>query len=72
MVVASHLRALMPAADRCVSSDRHTVKALFNGRVTRGAAGRRSHQEGFPLVGGRVDVIGRTPVPTLVYGRRST
>jgi anti-sigma factor RsiW len=27
-------------------------------------------QEGFPLVGGRVDVIGRTPVPTLVYRRR--
>ena len=27
-------------------------------------------QEGSPLIGGRVDVIGRTPVPTLVYRRR--
>jgi anti-sigma factor RsiW len=26
--------------------------------------------EGFPLVGGRIDVIGRVPVPTLVYKRQ--
>ena len=26
--------------------------------------------DGFPLVGGRIDVVGRTPVPTLVYQRR--
>jgi anti-sigma factor RsiW len=24
----------------------------------------------FPLVGGRIDVVGKTPVPTLVYNRR--
>ena len=27
-------------------------------------------QDGFPLVGGRIDVIGGTPVPTLVYRHR--
>jgi anti-sigma factor RsiW len=26
--------------------------------------------EGFPLIGGRIDVIGRAPVPTLVYRHR--
>jgi anti-sigma factor RsiW len=26
--------------------------------------------DGFPLIGGRIDVVGSRPVPTLVYGRR--
>jgi anti-sigma factor RsiW len=28
-------------------------------------------KEGFPLVGGRLDVVGLTPVPTLVYSYRN-
>ena len=35
-----------------------------------GAARHRSGAAGFPLVGGRIDVIGRTPVPTLLYRAR--
>jgi anti-sigma factor RsiW len=71
IVVASHMRALMaPQPIDVSSSDRHAVKPWFNGRVTEAPRVVDLTGEGFPLVGGRVDVIGRVPVPTLVYRHR--
>jgi anti-sigma factor RsiW len=68
MVVADHLRALMAPQPTDVSStDRHTVKPWFNGRVAQAPKVVDLTREGYPLIGGRVDVIGRVPVPTLVY-----
>jgi anti-sigma factor RsiW len=71
MVVASHLRALMaPQPTDVSSSDRHTVKPWFNGRVPQAPRVVDLTNVGFPLVGGRIDVIDRIAVPTLVYRHR--
>jgi len=70
IVIDDHLRALTaPQPTDVSSSDRHTVKPWFNGRVTQAPKVVDLTGEGFPLVGGRVDVIDRVPVPTLVYRR---
>ena len=68
MVVANHVRALMaPHPVDVETSDRHTVKPWFSGRIPETPRVVDLSNDGFALVGGRIDVIGRTPVPTLVY-----
>jgi anti-sigma factor RsiW len=70
-VVSGHIRALMsPQSIDVVSSDRHTVKPWFNGRIPEAPRVVDLAAVGFPLVGGRLDVVARTPVPTLVYRHR--
>jgi anti-sigma factor RsiW len=68
MVVANHVRALMaPHPVDVESSDGHTVKPWFSGRIPEAPRVVDLSNDGFALVGGRIDVIGRTPIPTLVY-----
>jgi anti-sigma factor RsiW len=70
-LVDSHIRALLAAQPADVmSSERHTVKPWFNSRLPVSPVVIDLASEGFPLVGGRVDVIAAVPTPTLVYGRR--
>jgi anti-sigma factor RsiW len=69
-LISDHIRAMMASQPVDVlSSDRHTVKPWFNGRLTSSPRVVDLAGEDFPLVGGRMDVVGRTPVSTLVYRR---
>jgi anti-sigma factor RsiW len=70
LLVSDHIRSLMaPQPVDVVSSDRHTVKPWFNSRISNSPRVVDLAKDDFPLIGGRVDVLGRTPVSTLVYRR---
>ena len=52
------------------SSDRHTVKPWLAARAPFGALAPDLADDGFALLGGRIDILDRRPIPTLVYRRR--
>lgn len=67
-IVANHIRALLaPQPFDVASSDRHTVKPWFTTRVPESPQVVDLAAQGFVLAGGRVDVVGRDPVATIVY-----
>ena len=67
-VLAGHLRGLIaPQPFDIASSDRHVVKPWFNGRTTIAPDAPDLADRGFPLVGGRIDIVAGKPVPTLIY-----
>jgi mycothiol system anti-sigma-R factor len=70
-MIDAHIRSLQPGhLTDIASTDQHTVKPWFNGKLDYAPPVKDFSDEGFPLIGGRLDALAGRNVAVLVYARR--
>ena len=69
-LVANHVRAMQLDSHLIdvASSDHHTVKPWFAGKVSFAPLVKELDADGFALKGGRIDIVQGVPAAVLVYG----